>query len=101
MGEVVPARTSRTLHPLSPPSVLYPVLKCPSASIVVTSTRVHAHAFSSFQEPLNGIVISSNESDAIMFLFAQTLDNLADSGSCRQYVVVIELHISTVDILHN
>ena len=35
MGEVVPARTSLTLHP--PSTVLYyPVLKCPSASIIIT-----------------------------------------------------------------
>ena len=39
MGEVVPARTSPTLHPPSPPTVLWlPFEKCLSASIVVTST---------------------------------------------------------------
>ena len=39
MGEVVPARTSPTLPPLSPHAMLYyPVSKCPSASLVVTST---------------------------------------------------------------
>ena len=38
MGEVVPARTSRTLLPPSPRTVLYPVSKCCSASIVMTST---------------------------------------------------------------
>ena len=39
MGEVVPARTSPTLppHPLAP-CCHYPVSRCPSASIVVTST---------------------------------------------------------------
>ena len=39
MGEVVPARTSPTLppHPLSL-CCNYPVSKCPSASIVATST---------------------------------------------------------------
>ena len=36
MGEVVPARTSPTLLPPSPRT--YPVSKCLSASIVVTST---------------------------------------------------------------
>ena len=36
MGEVVPARTSPTLPP--PLCCSYPVSKCPSASIVVTST---------------------------------------------------------------
>ena len=41
MGEVVPALTSPTLLPPSSRTVLYsnyPVSKCPSASIVVTST---------------------------------------------------------------
>ena len=41
MGEVVPARTSPTLLPPSPRTVLllqYPVSKCHSASIVVTGT---------------------------------------------------------------
>ena len=39
MGEVVPARTSPTLHPHTLPLCSnYPVKKCPSASIVVTST---------------------------------------------------------------
>ena len=37
MGEVVPARTSPTLHPL-PLCCNYPAEKCPSASIVMTST---------------------------------------------------------------
>ena len=46
MGEVVPARTSPTLLPPSPRTCCnYPVSKCLSASIVVTSTlrvkRVH------------------------------------------------------------
>ena len=39
MGEVVPARTSPTLHPPSPPTVLkLSWLKVSSASVVVTST---------------------------------------------------------------
>ena len=38
MGEVVPARTSPTLHPPSPPTAVIIMVKSPSASIVVTST---------------------------------------------------------------
>ena len=39
MGKVVPARTSPTLHPPSPSYCAVIILfKCPSASIVVTST---------------------------------------------------------------
>ena len=39
MGEVVPVRTSPTLHPPSPPTVpKYPFKRCPSASTVVTIT---------------------------------------------------------------
>ena len=50
MGEVVPARTSPTLPPPSPRTVLYyPVSKCPSASIVTTSTL-----------RVNGFVVTHN-----------------------------------------
>ena len=47
MREVVPARTSPTLHPHPLPLCCnYPVQKCPSASIVVTSTlRVKSLTF--------------------------------------------------------
>ena len=46
MGEVVPARTSPTLlpHPLAL-CCHYPVSKCPSASIVVTSTSNRKKCF--------------------------------------------------------
>ena len=56
MGEVVPARTSPTLHPPSPRTVLWlPCLKCPSSLIVVTSTLrvkkyIHNH------KPLQGLL---------------------------------------------
>ena len=58
MGEVVPARTSPTLHPLTL-CCHYPVSKCHSASVAVTGTlrvnagSLHYHCAKSHNPPGN------------------------------------------------